>query len=92
MLGGRRLQAEALADPSATLKAEGVEVPANLTIRVPENDDKLFHLVIPVKPADRELSDEDLSKVAGGMQIHGSTKNYNVEKKPLEVEIATTSS
>jgi hypothetical protein len=53
-----------LADPAATLKAEGVELPAGLSIKALENTDKVFHLVIPAKPTD--LSDEDLDKVAGG--------------------------
>ncbi len=53
-----------LADPAATLKAEGVTLPAGLTVKALENTDKVFHLVIPAKPTD--LSDEDLDKVAGG--------------------------
>ena len=53
-----------LADPMATLKAEGVALPAGLTVKAVENRDSLFHLVIPAKPTD--LSDEDLDKVAGG--------------------------
>ena len=53
-----------LADPAATLKAEGAELPAGLSIKALENTDKVFHLVIPAKPTD--LSDEDLDKVAGG--------------------------
>lgn len=53
-----------LADPAATLKAEGVELPADLTVKAVENTNKVFHLVIPAKPTD--LSDEDLDMVAGG--------------------------
>ena len=53
-----------LADATATLKAEGEELPAGLTFKAVENTDKLVHLVIPPKPTD--LSDEDLGKVAGG--------------------------
>jgi hypothetical protein len=54
-----------LADPAATLKAEGVEVPAGRSIKALADDDKVIHLVIPAKPTD--LSDEDLDKVAGGL-------------------------
>ena len=53
-----------LADPAATLKTEGVVLPAGVSIKVLENTDKVFHLVIPAKAA--ELSDEELDKVAGG--------------------------
>jgi hypothetical protein len=55
-----------LADPATTLKAEGVELPAGLTVNAVENTDQVFHLVIPAKPTD--LSDEDLDKVAGGVK------------------------
>ena len=58
-------KAKLLADPAATLKAEGAEVPAGLTVKAVENTDKVFHLVIPAKPTD--LSDEDLDKVASGL-------------------------
>ena len=57
-----------LADPAATLKAEGMkmELPAGLSIKAVENTDLVLHLVIPAKPT--ELSDEDLDNVAGGGQ------------------------
>jgi len=54
-----------MADPAATLKAEGMDMPANLTFKVVENTDKEFYLVLPARPT--ELSDDDLDKVAGGM-------------------------
>jgi Nitrile hydratase, alpha chain len=53
-----------LADPATTLTSEGVELPPGLSIKVVENTDKVFHLVIPAKPTD--LSDEDLEMVAAG--------------------------
>ncbi|HEX4412016.1 MAG TPA: NHLP leader peptide family RiPP precursor [Lacipirellulaceae bacterium] len=53
-----------LADPAGTLKAEGSQVPAGLTIKAVENTDNVYHLVIPAKPT--ELSDADLDTVSGG--------------------------
>jgi hypothetical protein len=53
-----------MSDPQATLKAEGVPIPAGVTIKVLENTSTVVHLVLPAKPTD--LSDEDLDKVAGG--------------------------
>jgi hypothetical protein len=53
-----------LADPAATLRAEGLELPADLSYVAHENTEKVFHLVIPAKPTD--LSDEDLDHVGGG--------------------------
>jgi hypothetical protein len=57
-----------LADPAATLKAEGVniEMPAGVTLKFVEDTDKLRHMVLPAKPADSELSEEELDAVAGG--------------------------
>jgi len=64
-----------LADPMATLKAEGAELPAGLTVNAVENTDKVFHLVIPAKPTD--LSDDNLDKVAGGtVCCTGCTGNW----------------
>ena len=67
-----------LADPAATLKAEGVALPAGLTVKAVENSDSLFHLVIPAKPTD--LSDEDLDKIAGGQSwnewVNGLGSDY----------------
>lgn len=54
-----------LADPMATLKAEGLELPAGLTVKVLENTDQLYHLVLPPKPT--ELSDDSLDRVSGGI-------------------------
>ena len=53
-----------LADPAATLKAEGAELPAGMTIKAHENTGQVFHFVIPANPT--ELSDDYLDKVAGG--------------------------
>jgi hypothetical protein len=53
-----------LADATATLKAEGAEVPAGLAYKAVENTDNLVHIVIPLKPT--ELSEEDLQSAVGG--------------------------
>ena len=56
-----------LANPAATLKAEGVTVTAGVSVKAVENTDKVLHLLIPATPAD--LSDDDLHKVAGGTSV-----------------------
>lgn len=53
-----------LADANAALKAEGIEVPAGVSIKVLENTDKVINFVLPAKPKG-ELSDADLDRVAG---------------------------
>jgi hypothetical protein len=55
-----------LADATAVLKAEGIEVPDGVAMRIVENTDKMLHLVIPSAPASIELSDDELRHVAGG--------------------------
>lgn len=47
-----------LSDPKSVLKENGVDIPEGLEVKLVENTDKVFHLVIPAKPD--ELSDEDL--------------------------------
>ena len=71
-----------LADPAATLKAEGVEVPAGLSIRVLADDDKVHHLVIPEKLTG-SLSDEALVQVAGGGPAAGSPGWVDPDPNPI---------
>ena len=68
-------KAELIANPAAALKAEGIDVPAGMTVTVVENTDKLFHLVLPPVPSD-ELSDEALDVAVGGSEAsrHFSTQ------------------
>ena len=57
-------KASLLADPVAVLKAQGVELPAGVQVRVVEDTDQVAHWVIPARPD--ALSDADLDTVAGG--------------------------
>ena len=57
-----------LENPAATLKAEGVDIPAGYTVRVLENTDKVINYVLPPNP-NAELSDAELESVAGGAKI-----------------------
>ena len=57
----QRLQA----DPAGVLREHGIAVPAGQQVRVVENTDQVMHLVLPPKP--RDLSDEQLDQVAGGV-------------------------
>jgi len=58
-----------LTDTRATLKAEGVEIPAGYTVHVLENTDKVVNYVLPPNP-NAELSDSELESVAGGKGGH----------------------
>lgn len=63
-----------LTDPAATLKAEGVELPAGLSVKVLENTGNEYHLVIPAKPMD--LSEVDLGS-GGGAGLGGDVCTGN---------------
>ncbi len=54
-----------LADPKATLQAEGLTFPAGAEVHVVETNDQLYYLPLPPKPA--ALSTEELSGMAGGV-------------------------
>jgi hypothetical protein len=56
-----------MVNPATTLGEHGVSVPDGKTIRVVENTAETRHLVLPAMPAQRELSDEQLDQVAGGL-------------------------
>ena len=70
-----------LADPATVLKAQGLELPAGLTVKVLENTDQLVHLVLPPKPT--ELAEDDLDRVSGGIclcTLNSITRDpYNVK-------------
>ena len=55
-----------LAEPATVLKEQGLEVPAGLEVRVVEDTERLQHLVLPARPAEGEVSEEQLSQAAGG--------------------------
>jgi len=54
-----------LADPAATLAAEGVQVPEGVTVNVAVDSRDVRTLVIPLPPT-AELSDVELEGVAAG--------------------------
>ena len=55
-----------LSDPVAVLKDYGLTVSPDIQIKILEDTDTLVHFTLPRKPAGKELSEEDLSAVAGG--------------------------
>ena len=62
---------EFIANPKGTIeKYSGQKLPDELKFVALAEDDKTIYFVIPAKPANTdELSDEDLEKVAGGIDI-----------------------
>lgn len=62
--GDADFHAQLLADPTATLAANGFNVPAGKQVEVVEDSDTVMHVLLPSRPS--ELSDEELDSVAGG--------------------------
>ena len=59
-------KARLMADPVATLKAEGMAVPEGMTVTVVEDTPAHRHLVLPAPAAAGELADDALDGVSGG--------------------------
>ena len=64
-----------LANPAATLQAEGIAVPQGVELRAVENTDKVLYFMLPPKPS-AELSDEQLDQVAGGGATDGTVSTF----------------
>jgi hypothetical protein len=60
------LKKRLLENPAAVLKERGISIPEGVQVKVVEDTDKVEHFVIPTRPAEGELSEEELSSVAGG--------------------------
>ena len=60
------LKKRLLADPAAVLKERGMAPPEGVEVKVVAETEKSLCLVLPVKPAEGELSEEELEGVAGG--------------------------
>jgi hypothetical protein len=71
-----KFRARFVAQPNAVLKEHGVDVPADMEIKVVQNTENVQYLPIPVKPD--ELSDKALDGVAGGA---GGTFSSSMAKK-----------
>jgi hypothetical protein len=58
---------ELRADPKAVLEREVGELPEGIEIKVVEETPDTLYLVLPARPSPgRQLSDEELDRVAGG--------------------------
>ena len=61
------LKARFMADPKTVLAEYDMPVPENLDVRVVENADDCVHITLPAPPSgDTDLSDDELSRAAGG--------------------------
>lgn len=63
--GDSAFKAKLLANPTDVLRANGVQIPTGMEVRLYENSEKVVYLPMMKKPTDT-LSDEQLEQVAGG--------------------------
>lgn len=67
-----------LDNPVAVAKEHGIPVPSNMKIRIVENTDDVVHVVLPVKPPEGLLTDEQLDSISGGFSAPtGTSKTAN---------------
>lgn len=59
-------KARLLADPTSVLTEAGVDLEDGVEVRAVEDTAQVRHLVIPLAPAEGELSEDALEQVAGG--------------------------
>jgi len=58
--GDDDLKRRLISDPAGVLQEYGIDMPADVELKIVEDTDHVRHLVIPPSPAD-EFSDEDLT-------------------------------
>ena len=67
------LRKRMLDEPAEVLKENGVQVPDGFRVQAFEDDGQTIVLPVNVKPAEEELSDEQLESVAGGIGLNEAT-------------------
>jgi len=60
------LKKRLLENPTAVLKERGISVPEGVQVKVLEDSEKVEHFILPTRPVESELSEEELESVAGG--------------------------
>jgi hypothetical protein len=68
-----------MADPLTVIRAQGIDLPDGITVKVHDTTANHFVLALPVRPSD--LSDEDLDMIAGGSWDSFVDKLYDFLKK-----------
>jgi hypothetical protein len=64
------LKARFMADPKAVLREHGLELPDGVEAKAGENTSPSVHIMLPAPPgAQMDLSDDELSSAAGGIQF-----------------------
>ena len=79
------LKARFMSDPKAVLAEHGIDVPANMNVNVVENSDNTVHITMPATPTGAaDLSDEELSNVAGGTELRVDATDITCVPPPAD--------
>ncbi len=67
-----------VANPKAIIEQElRISIPPDVTVHVHEQDDKVWHIVLPKPSSSAELTDAELEAVAGGAEtVHLYLKSH----------------
>jgi len=80
---GEAFKARLIADPVATLRAEGIAVPDGVTLSVREDTPTHLHIVLPPQPLEGEVPDTVLEAVSGG--LGGDVPGQNLRGLALDI-------
>jgi hypothetical protein len=69
-------KARLLNDAKTVLSEHGITMPADVEVRIIEDQDKVVHLPLPRQPSGEELSEDQLANVAGGIVLVGGALNF----------------
>lgn len=58
-----------LENATVVFNEEGIDVPGDMEVKVVENTEKVFHIVLPSKKVSAELNEEQLFSITGGNYI-----------------------
>lgn len=69
-----------MADPKKVLAEHGLVMPDDMDVTVVENNDNTVHITLPKSPDGlASLSDEELSKAAGGTYQPSDCPSHNLQ-------------
>lgn len=79
-----RFKEKLLKNPKEALKEMGMDVPANFDVRVIEEKMNTMTFILPKAPAQtRELSEQELQKLAGGVMVSAGDACPSVQCEPM---------
>lgn len=73
-----------LADPTTVLKAEGIQAPEGIELRLVEDSDTVMYVALPVEQSDGSFKQRLLTDPAGVLAAHGMRVSEGTEIRIVE--------